>query len=106
MLKHVVFALFFAGLALAQSYPAEQHLDEVRRTKCRGEIPKGFACAILFDAVSPPSLDSIDTVRVIGGMPDDMKIVSSVRAKHLVQNPPPLDRTVTIRVIGGMPDDI
>ena len=102
MLKHVVFALFLAGLAFAQSYPAEQHWDEVRRTKCRGEIPKGFACAILVDAVSPPSLDSVDSVPVIGGMPDDIKIVNMVRAKHPVHSPPPLIREVSLILDGTL----
>jgi hypothetical protein len=102
VLKHIVFALLLAGPVFAQSYPAEQLLDEVRTIKCRGEIPKGFACAILFDDVSPPSLDSIDTVPVIGGMPDGTKIVSMVRAKNLVHNPPPLTREVSLILDGTL----
>jgi hypothetical protein len=102
MLKHIVFALLLPGPAFAQTYPVEQHLDEVRGIKCRGEIPEGFACAILFDGVSPPSLDSIDTVPAIGGMPDGIKIISIVRAKQLVHNPPPLIREVSLILDGTL----
>jgi hypothetical protein len=66
MLKHIALVLLLAGLTFAQSYPVAEHLDEVRRVKCMGEVPKDFACAILFD-VDPPFLDAIDIASVVGG---------------------------------------
>jgi len=66
MLKHFAVGLLLAGLAFAQNYTVEEHLDEVRKVSCMGEVPKDFACAILFD-VAPPFLDGIDIASVVGG---------------------------------------
>jgi hypothetical protein len=40
-----------------------EHADEVRKVKCKGGVPKDFACAILFDV----ALDAIDVASVVGG---------------------------------------
>jgi hypothetical protein len=65
MLKHTAFALFLLGLAFAQEYRVEIHLDEIRGVKCMGEVPKDFACAILFDV--DRIRDGVDIASVVGG---------------------------------------
>jgi hypothetical protein len=69
MLKHIAITLLLAGLAPAQNYTVKEHLDEVRRVRCIGGVPKDFTCAILFD-VDPPFLDGIDIASVVGGETD------------------------------------
>jgi hypothetical protein len=69
MLKHIAITLLLAGLVSAQNYTVEEHLDEVRKVRCMGGVPKDFACAILFDVV-PSFLDSIDIASIVGGETD------------------------------------
>jgi hypothetical protein len=54
MLKQTAVALVLAGLRLAQTYLVEEHLDTISKVKCKSQVPKDFACAILFD-LEPPS---------------------------------------------------
>ena len=63
MVKHIAVTVLLAGLACAQNYTVLEHLDEVRKVRCLGELPKDFACAVLFD-VAPPA---IDIASVVGG---------------------------------------
>jgi hypothetical protein len=67
MVKHIAVTLLLAGLAFPQHYTVLEHLDEVRKVRCLGEVPKDFACAVLFD-VAPPFLDGIDIASVVGGV--------------------------------------
>jgi len=65
MLKQMALALLLGGVAFAQMYPVEVHLDEIGKVKCEGGVPKDFACAILFD-VDPPVPHGIDIASVAG----------------------------------------
>jgi|HubBroStandDraft_6_1064221.scaffolds.fasta_scaffold209554_2 hypothetical protein len=77
MLKHIALALLLAGLAFAQTYTVEEHLDEISKVKCKGVVPQDFACAILFDVDPPLPLDGIDIASVVGG------------ESNVVRTPPP-----------------
>ena len=79
MLKHMAFALFLLGPAFAQMYTIEEHLDEIRKVKCKGDLPKGFACAILFDVGPPIHDEGIDIASVVDG------------ESKFVRTPPPSD---------------
>ena len=71
MLKHTVLALLLLGPAFSQTYYTVQvHLDEIRGVKCAGEVPKGFACAILFDVDPPLPSFGIGIASVTGGASD------------------------------------
>jgi hypothetical protein len=75
-MNHIALAFLSAGLAFAQTYTVEEHLDEVRKVKCESEVPKKFTCAILF-AVDPRPLEGIDIASVVG------------RESNFVRTPPP-----------------
>jgi hypothetical protein len=82
-------------------------------SQCEGEIPKGFACAILFD-VDPPIPDGIDIASVVGDS-DSVHVASPViRSVSLILNgalytatyDPPLkrdDRFSNLRRNAGIP---
>lgn len=66
MLKPTILVLLSVGLAFGQGHTVEQHLDALSKVKCGGEVPKGFACAVLFN-VDPPLPKGIDIAGVVGG---------------------------------------
>jgi hypothetical protein len=67
MLKHMAFALVLLLPTFAQIYTIEEHLDEISKVKCRGDLPQGFACAILFDVGPPTPDEGIDIASVVDG---------------------------------------
>jgi len=67
MPKCTAFALFLLGPAFAQVDTIEEHLEEVSKVKCRGEVPKAFACAILSDFDPRIPDEGIEIVSVAGG---------------------------------------
>jgi hypothetical protein len=69
MLKQIAFALLLGGFAFAETYPVEKHLDDVTKVTCKSELPKGFACAILFN-LDPPFVDGIGIASVAGAGTD------------------------------------
>lgn len=68
MLRQTVLLFLLFGSAFSQTYPVEVHLDEIKgpAVKCTTEVPKDFACPILF-YVDPPIQDGIDIASVVGG---------------------------------------
>src|SRR5262249_54010768 len=81
MLKQIAFALLLGGFAFAQTYPVEEHLDDVTKVTCKSELPKGFACAILFN-LDPPFVDGIGIASVAGAgtdvAPNPSRLISKV----------------------------
>jgi len=96
MLKHKAFTLFLLGLALAQQqYQIEVHLDDDGlfpgpKVKCMGEVPKDFACAILFN-VDPPLPKSIHIISIVGG-----------ESNFPHTPPPPVIREVSLMLDGTL----
>lgn len=94
MLKHTALALFLLGLAFAQQeYSVEDHLDDAglphrSKVKCMGEVPKDFACAILFN-VDPPLPKPMHISSVVGG-----------ESNFPHTPPPPVIREVSL-ILGG-----
>jgi hypothetical protein len=60
---------FWPGLALAQTYLVEEHLDAITKVKCKSKIPKDFVCAIFLD-LDPPPPNEIEAVGVVDGEND------------------------------------
>ena len=86
MLKRIAVALLFTALAFGQvRYPVEEHLGELSKVKCEGEIPNGFACAILFD-VAPPIPDGIDIASVVGDSSSVQVASPVIRSVSLILN--------------------
>lgn len=115
MLKRIAVALVFTAVAFGQvQYPVEKHLGELTSVKCEGGIPKGFACAILFD-VDPPLPSGIDIASVVGGESNSVQVAFPViRSVSLILNgtlytatfDPPLNRDDTfsnLRRNAGIP---
>ncbi len=88
MLKPAILVLVSVGLAFGQVHIVEQHLDALNKIKRGGELPKGFACAVLFN-VDPPLPNGIDIACVVGGKNESF------------QTPSPVIRSVSL-ILGGI----
>lgn len=68
MLKQMAIAAVLSVAVFAQTHtPAVHHeqSDQIRKTKCQGQVPGNLGCAILFDVDFPSSCNKI--AGVVGG---------------------------------------
>jgi hypothetical protein len=102
MLKHTAFALIMFGLAFAEEYPVEVHLDEVSKVKCMSEVPKDFACAILFNVDPPLFPQPIDIASVAGGGSSFLRTPPTVLYAQVAGSHPPVIREVSLILDGTL----
>jgi hypothetical protein len=76
MLKQMAIAAVLSVAVFAQTHtPAAHHeqSDEIRKTKCQGQVPGNFGCAILFDVDFPSSGNKI--AGVVGGFVHQISLI-------------------------------
>src|SRR5260370_38293184 len=91
MRTRVALVVFLSALAYAQDRSVVQfeQLDEIKAVKCKGQVPDGFGCAILFD------LDFLDSQNmifsVVGGVIGQLSVILDITL-YTVRYDPPLTR--------------
>lgn len=91
MRTRVALVVFLSALAYAQDRSVVQfeQLDEIKAVKCKGQVPDGFGCAILFDLDLPDSQNMI--VSVVGGVIGQLSVILD-STLYTVRYDPPLKR--------------
>src|SRR5260370_25490505 len=89
MRTRVALVVFLSALAYAQDRSVVQfeQLDEIKAVKCKGQVPDGFGCAILFDLDLPDSQNMIFSV--VGGVIGQLSMILD-STLYTVRYDPPL----------------
>ncbi len=89
MLKQMAIAGLLSVPVFAQTHTPVVHLeqlDEIRKIKCKGQVPENFGCAILFDLDFPSSGNMIASV--VGGFVRQLSLILDSTMYTVVYDPP------------------